>query len=255
MKFAMKSTRIVPIVLVLTLLAFSPAQAEFIGLNIGLQQTSPTLFGNPSNHSSFDLVDDLAIEDSPQSSMVLILEHPISALPNIRYTRIDLNYNSTTTIEEDESLDGNGLSNPDETRSSFDLSQNDIVLYYQLGDASIDLDLGANLKRFDGQITTYGESGYSVEVDETIPLFYLSARYQLPNSGFYIGADINSSILDLGLSESSAEDTMIKLGYESDSGLGVEGGYKYYSLDLDYGGSQDTELEYDGFFLNGYYNF
>jgi len=45
------------------------------------------------------------------------------------------------------------------------------------------------------------------------------------------------------------------MGYESGNGLGIEGGYKYFSLDLDNVDSADTDLEYDSVFLNGYINF
>lgn len=94
-----------------------------------------------------------------------------------------------------------------------------------------------------------------MEVDETIPLIYLSARYDLSNSGFYVGADINANFIDLGLSRSSAQDSTIMLGYDSGSGLGVEGGFKSFSLELDDIDNLDSDLEYDGVFLNGYFNF
>ena len=45
------------------------------------------------------------------------------------------------------------------------------------------------------------------------------------------------------------------LGYDSGSGLGVEGGFKYFSLDLNDVDQADAELEYDGIYLNGYFNF
>ena len=253
----MKPTRIVSFVSVLSLLTFGTAQGEFVGLNIDVQQISPALTGNFYNNdsSSIDLVDDLTVEDSQQSSMVLILEHSISALPNVRYSGFDLDSDNDSSIYEDISLDGNDFSIHGGVGPELNLSQDDIVLYYQLIDTSVDVDLGVDLKRFDGQMTIDPSSGDSIEVDETIPLLYLSARYHLPNSGFYIGADINSSILNLGLSESSAEDSTFKLGYESDNGLGVEGGYKYYSLDLDNGENGSTEFEYDSIFLRGYYDF
>jgi hypothetical protein len=91
--------------------------------------------------------------------------------------------------------------------------------------------------------------------DETIPLLYLSARIALPISGLYVGADINTNIIDLGISESTAQDSTIKLGYESGAGLGIEDGIKSFSLELNDVNDQNTDLEYDGLFLNGYYNF
>ena len=45
------------------------------------------------------------------------------------------------------------------------------------------------------------------------------------------------------------------LGFESSSGLGFEGGIKKFSLELNDVTDIDTNLEYDGFYINGYYNF
>lgn len=255
MRLPMNPTRIVCITSILSMTPIVGVQAEFIGLNIDSNFAPPALSGSirGKNQSSIDLVDDLGVENSSQSSMVLILEHPIPALPNIRYSEFDLDYRGGATVNSGVSPKSTSLSSSNQASPGLDLSQNDIVLYYQVSDASVNLDLGVDLKRFNGEISTSGVS--SAYVDETIPLLYLSARYSWPNSGFYVGADINSNIIDLGISDSSAEDTTIKLGYESDSGLGVEGGYKYYSLELDGNDNLDTDIRYDGLFLNGYINF
>ena len=90
-----------------------------------------------------------------------------------------------------------------------------------------------------------------VPIDETIPLLYLSARFDLPFSGFYIGADLNGA----SSSDNSIEDTSLMLGYESDSGLGIEGGIRKFSLELNDVTDVNTNLEYDGIYLNGYYHF
>ena len=187
--------------------------------------------------------------------MVLILEHPIRVLPNIRYQGYDLDTSSRMTIESDFNLNGQTFNSGNEITSTYDLSQNDVVFYYQLSGKRLDLDLGVDLKTFDGEVSLNGNSNTSVEVEETIPLLYLSARYELPNSGFYLGANINTDFIGLGLSESSAQDSTFLLGYDSGNGLGVEGGFKSFSLELDDVDNIDSELEYDGLFLNGYFNF
>lgn len=238
-------------------LAIGTAEAEFIGLNISGSHLTPALKNNynDSAFDSFDLVDDLEIEDPSQSSMVLILEHPIKALPNIRYRGYELDSSNHRILDSDISLNGQTFSSGKEVTSTYDLSQNDIVLYYQLPGNRLNLNLGVDLKSFDGEVSLYGDTNTSVEVDETIPLIYLSARYDLPNSGFYVGADINAAFIDLGLSDSSAQDSTIMLGYDSGGGLGVEGGFKSFSLELDDIDNLDNDLEYDGVFLNGYFNF
>jgi len=224
------------------------AQAEFIGLNLSASHWPSATHSsfNSTGSDSIDLIDDLDVDDPSQSSMTIILEHPISALPNIRYqdSQLDSNLN----------INGAAFNPGNQGSSTFDLSQDDIVLYYQLLDNWVDLDLGVDVKRLDGEVSYNGTSN-TVSVDETIPLLYLSARFDLPLDGLYVGADINANVIDLGISKSSAQDSTIMMGYESGTGLGIEGGYKYFSLNLDNVDAADTDFEYDGVFLNGYINF
>jgi outer membrane protein len=233
----------------LLLLTIGSAEAEFIGLNISDShwESSPTNSSDGNNSESIELIDDLDVDDSTQSSMAIILEHPITALPNIRY--------QGSQLDSDTSLRGETFSSGNRVSSNFDLSHDDIVLYYRLLNKQVDLDLGVDMKRLDGEVSFAGATSSTVSVDETIPLLYLSARFDLPLDGAYVGANINANVIDLGISESSAQDSTIMMGYESGTGLGIEGGYKYFSLNLDNVESPDTDLEYDSVFLNGYINF
>jgi len=127
-------------------------------------------------------------------------------------------------------------------------------LYYEVMDNWLNLDIGLDLKLFDGEVSTVGSTNTttsSITIDETIPLLYLSARIDLPFSGFYVGADFSG----LSVNDSSAADTTIKVGYESGIGLGIEGGYKIFSLNLDDVNDFDSDLEYNGAFINGYFHF
>jgi outer membrane protein len=234
-------------------LTIGTAEADFVGLNIGVHTSQSANVFNRSSSSSFDLVDDLNIDNTAQTSMVLILEHPISALPNVRYQGYNLDSSESSGVSSQNS--GSTAIAGMSTTTSFDLNHEDIVLYYQLLNNWVDLDMGVDLKRFDGQVSQVGTSGSSIDVDETIPLLYLSARVALPVSGLYVGANINANVIDLGLSQSTAQDSTIMLGYESGTGLGFEGGIKSFSVELNDSDSLNTNLEYDGLFLNGYFNF
>ena len=189
--------------------------------------------------------------------MMLILEHPITALPNIRYQGYNLDSTDRSSLNADGNFNGGALSASNGSAPSFDLAHDDLVLYYKLLNNRINLDMGVDLKRFDGRVSAAGTTAdnVDVDVDETIPLLHLSARFDLPVNGLYVGADINANLVDLGISDSTAQDSTIKLGYESGTGLGIEGGIKSFSLELNDTNSPATDLEYDGLFLNGYYNF
>jgi len=231
-------------------LVIGTAQADFVGLNIGVHT------GQSANtfNRSIDLVDDLDVDSPAQSSMVLILEHPIALLPNVRYQGYNLDSSERSGVSSESNSNSVAI-NGKTTTTSFELNNQDIVLYYQLLNNWIDLDMGVDLKRFDGQVSQAGATGSSIDVDETIPLLYLSARVALPVNGLYVGAHINANVVDLGLSQSTAQDSTITLGYESGTGLGIEGGIKSFSVELNDSDNLNTNFEYDGLFLNGYYNF
>ena len=226
------------------------ASADFIGLKLGATHWAPDLTGSFSSGTTIDVVGDLGLDDPSSSSVQLILEHPIPLLPNIKYQRFKLESSGSNTPAlginfEGELFDGN-------VTSTFDLTHNDIVLYYEVLDNWISLDLGVDFKRFDGEVGLIdSDSDKTIFIDETIPLLYLSARFDLPFSGFYIGADIMS--IELG--DSSAEDSTIMLGYQSGSGLGFEGGIKKFSIQLNDVNNLNTNLEYDGIYFNGYIQF
>jgi outer membrane protein len=240
----------------LLLLVIGTAGADFVGLNLGVRPGNTPFSNNfHSSAGSIDLIDDLDVELPQRPSMVLILEHPITALPNIRYQGYNLDSSDSSSTDPGVNFNGGALNASSISASSFDLNHDDIVLYYQLLNNWIDLDMGVDLKRFDGRVSSSGLAPENVDIDETIPLLHLSARVDLPISGLYVGAAINANFIDLGISGSTAQDSTITLGYESGTGLGIEGGFKSFSLQLDDTNNINTDLDYDGLFLNGYYSF
>ena len=252
----MKTSFIIATTGALALLFSTTVLADFAGFRIGAAYWAPSLSGgfNSTGQASINLSDDLGLDDPSMTSLVLSIEHPIPFLPNIRYQGIDLDSNGRNTLSSNITFEGQPYGAGDTVRSSFDLSHDDIVLYYEILDNWINLDVGLDLKRFDGEVSIVGSTNTTVsksQVDETLPLLYVSARFDLPFSGFYVGADISSFSID----DSSADDVTVKLGYESGSGLGVEGGLRTFSLELDDVDGLDSDLEYDGAFVNGYFHF
>ena len=246
----MKSTRIRLVFITLLFLQTTAASAEFVGLNIGISHWSPDLTGNfnSGNNASIDLKSDLGINDPSQTSLILILEHPIPVLPNIKYQNIDLETSGSNTLDRNIQFNGQPYTSGTPVTSTFDLSHDDIVLYYEVLDSWINLDLGVDIKRFNGQV---GISGNNIAVDETVPLLYLSARFDLPFTGFYAGADFNH----MSSGENRANDSTLLIGYESSVGLGIEGGVKTFSLELDDVDNIDANIEYEGIYLNGFFHF
>ena len=213
--FQMKTTRNAIVLSVLLVLCVTSARAEFVGFT---------------------------------------LEHPISLFPKIKYQYLDLDSSGSNTLSNDIIFDSLSLTSDNLVASNYDLSHDDIVLYYEILDNWVNLDFGLDIKVFDGEVAFVDSAtatSSTIIIDETIPLIYLSARFDLPFNGFYIGADLNGA----RSGGSAIEDSSIMLGYASDRGLGIEGGIKKFSLELNDITDANTNLEFDGIYLNGYYHF
>ncbi|MFT7495898.1 MAG: outer membrane protein, partial [Urechidicola sp.] len=211
---------------------------------------APDLSGNfnSTNDASIELKSDLGVNDPSQTSLALILEHPIPVLPNVKYQNFDLEASGNRSLTKSITFNGSNYSAGNNVSSTFDLSHDDIVLYYEVLDNWINLDLGIDLKRFNGQV---GINGNNITINETVPLLYISARFDLPFTGFYAGADLNH----LSIGNNNANDSTLLVGYESNIGLGIEGGVKTFSLDLDNADNIDTNIDYEGLYLNGFFQF
>ena len=76
------------------------ACADFVGVNIGYSHWAPDLSGdfNSKNNMSIAPIRDLGVNDPSQTSLVLILEHPIPLLPNVKYQNYDLETSGNKTL-------------------------------------------------------------------------------------------------------------------------------------------------------------
>ncbi len=73
----------------------------------------------------------------------------------------------------------------------------------------------------------------------------------MPFTGFYAGGELST----LSFDDNSVDDLTLKIGYESGIGFGVEGGYRTFTIKLADVSSIDTDITYDGVFINGFYHF
>jgi len=253
MSFTRKS---IPLSLLAAILSGS-ASADFVGLNISASHWTPDLSGSFSSGSSSDiqLNNDLGYSDQTSALVSLSFEHPIPLVPNVKYQGAELNASSNSTLTNNLNFEGQNFVVNSNISSTLDLSHKDIVLYYEILDNWINIDIGLDLKKFDGKVSIRdldnANNNETINVDETIPMIYLSAPVDLPLTGFYVGANIQQ----LSIGDSSAEDSTLMVGYESSSGLGIEGGIKTFSLELNDASNLNTNLEYDGLYLNGYFHF
>ena len=175
-----------------------PVAADFVGLNIGVSHWSPDIKGSFSSggNSKIQLENDLGYKDTTSTTLNVSFEHPVPLLPNIKYSGADLNSSSNSTITKNLDFEGKSYLANSNISSTLDLSHKDIVLYYEILDNWVNIDVGLDLKKFDGKVSISNADGSnpsSIDVDETIPMLYLAARFDLPLTGFYVGGKYPTS--------------------------------------------------------------
>lgn len=185
-----------------------------------------------SGGDPIDIADDLGIGDDLGLTIFAYLEHPIPLLPNgkLRYSDINLvDFGSVNTTLKNVDFDGN-------VSTDLDLSHADLILYYEVLDNVVSLDLGVQVKIFDGQLivrqtdTAAGSSNTKIvkeEIDEFVPMLYGAAEIALPPS-LAFGVEVSAmSIGDNTLYDVSAKGSM-RIAF-----LNAELGYRVLSADLD----------------------
>ena len=231
------------------LAALAPlAQADTIlGIyaGIGLWQAD---YGGDTGVESVDL-DELGLDDENNNFFYVALEHPIPLLPNIRLQRTAIDSRESATLTRNFTLDDVTFSATDTVVTDLDLSHTDAVLYYEVLDNWVSLDLGLTLRAFDGEATVQSQTTTAlretVDLDAVLPMLYARAQFDLPFTGFSVGADANLITYDgHTLSDASA-----KIAYAFDAtviDLGVELGYRRMALELDDLDDLNADLTLDG---------
>lgn len=178
---------------------------------------------------------DLGVKDHKNKFYYIALEHPIPILPNIRLAHTDISTTQTATISRTFTIDGTTYLANDRVNSEFDLTHTDATLYYEILDNWVNLDLGLTARQFDGFVyaasTTVPSRNTKEKVDQTLPMIYGKAQFDLPFSGLSVGVEGNY----VSYSGDKVTDYTAKISYLFDSVLdiGLEAGYRKLSLTID----------------------
>lgn len=234
-------------------LVASVATADFIGLNAGAAYWNANTSGYfQYKGSQIDLERDLNYSDTNHTNFIwLSFEHPIPVLPNIKiqHTSLDDSATGTANVTFDNKT-YNGL-----VESSYQLDQTDLILYYELLDNWVNLDLGANFKYLDGEVSIkdsaniVGQSNESLSV--VIPMLYAKAKLDIPATGFSLESDLSY----ITYSGSQFYDFKAGVSYESSYGLGVTAGYRAQQLKLDDIKDAYSDIKIDGIYAGVFYHF
>ena len=207
------------------------AQADVVGVKVSAGGWEPSFNGDIQDGlAAISLENDLNLSDDQATVASLSFEHPIPVLPNVRLDYADLSIAAESTLTRNIEFDGNSFSVSDDVRTSADLSHIDGVLYYELMDNWVSIDLGIGVRMFDGdiEIQSTTESARE-ELDEPLPLVYGAVQFDLPFTGLAISADLKG----ISYEGDSAFDYTAKVSYTFALGLGLEAGYRGFEMDIE----------------------
>lgn len=229
------------------------ASADFIGLNVGAAYWGTKTTGDfQYKGSQVDLERDLNYGDTTSSNFIWAsFEHPVPVLPNIKiqHTMLDDSATSTATFQFD------NKNYTGSVQSSYNLDQTDFILYYEILDNWVSLDLGANFKYLDGNVQVrdsaniVGASNKDFQV--VIPMLYTKAQFEIPTTGFSIETDLSY----IGYSGSQFYDFKAGLSYETSYGLGLTAGYRAERIKIDDISDVNADMKIDGMYAGMFFHF
>lgn len=183
-------------------------------------------------------LDEKTLQDTSNAFYFVALEHPVTAVPNIRlaYTMLDHNGEGSWQVD--------GICEPCAIKGGIDLSHVDISPYYKVvNNRWLSLDLGLTARIFTGSLTGTGTSGlatgikFNSSIDSTYALALADLRFHVADTGLSFGTLINAG----GTNKETAIDIDAYLAYASPIGVGITAGYRYL----------DIELQSDAKFMGG----
>lgn len=236
--------------LMTTSLFCASAQADLAGLHAGYarwdQGYSGTLRSQGATASAIDLDRDLALADRQGKMLWLNVEHPLTLLPNFRVERTELNTQGERILDQALTFDGEIFAAGTRIRSTFDLDHDDLILYYEVLDNVVSVDIGIDVKSFDGGLTVASttRSGHG-KLDEQLPLLYLHAETLLPGNLLLVG-----QISALDVQDTEIRDQRLAIRATLSDSLGIELGERRLRVTHDDADADLTgNVEFSGRYL------
>lgn len=229
------------------LLPLSVMADTFLGFRVGAGLWNHDPSGSITSsiggaNTSADLKNGLLLSDKSEGFTYFSIEHPVPLVPNLKYMNTNLTASGSGTVVTTFGSYTAGTS----VDTTLKLNQTDTILYYEILDNVVSLDVGLNFKYIDGQAVVNSDSA---SFSATVPMLYGSVEMVLP-------ADITLSmdVSTISLSGSTISDVTAKVSYETDFMLGVEAGIRTQSIDVDVD-SVKANMKFSGLFAGLYYKF
>jgi len=198
--------------------------------------------------SSVDVKNNLFWDEESQGYLFATLEHPVPILPNVRlmYTSLDHSGSGTTSFTFDGTTYSGNVAN------EFTVEQTDLLLYYEVLDNVVSVDLGLNIRLLDISYNIVDQFGSSSTdtVDAPVPMIYGMVGGS-PWPGLLLSAEANY----IAYSGSTISDFNAKVSYTTNFFIGFEAGYRAQTIELDDVDDTNADLEFKGPFAGAYLKF
>lgn len=228
----------------IALVASMSAQADFIGGSVEASYWYAGLGGDAELGSAkTDLENDLDLGKNSFFELAATVEHPVPLIPNVRLKYTDLDQTEKGVLNANF-----GSANSGSVETNLDLSNMGLVLYYEILDNWVSADVGLDIRKFDGQleITNTGDnSNYQTDIDEFLPLGYVSAEFAMPFTDMSVGAEISA----ISYSGNSIHDAKVRLR-QGFSLAFLEIGYRQMGIKLEDLSNTDVDIDFSGVYLS-----
>ena len=205
--------------------------------------------GQPLNLSVDEI---LGLEDSDNNVIWAAFEHPVPMIPNFQIKKTDLETTGTGVYTETFVFAGETYSASQQLDSKINLNHTDFTAYWGLPLPIVTLDLGLNVRKFDGDLAI--NTGVA-DLDAPIPMVFGRVGAELPLTGLAVMAEANY----VGYKDTSHMDYQVVLRYTLPVipvlDVNLEAGYRSFQLDVDptdFDGDADdlrTDIDMSGVFL------
>lgn len=201
-------------------------------------------FFSRTNNEIVDLEEQLNLDDTGALEIAASLEHPIPILPNIKIKHIDLDESADSTV----TFDFEGVTYSGNVQTDLDLTHSDIILYYEVLDNWLMLDVGLDVKVFDGELLIEevgGTDSTQADIDEALPMLYANAAIELPFTGMSVGAELSA----ISYSGDKIYDGKLRLRQDISLAF-IELGYRQFALDIEDVDDIDVDADISGVYIS-----
>ena len=240
------------------LAVFAPlaVNADFLSISAGggVWNASPSgSFKNTTDPADVDIKNNLFWDTEAQGYAFITLEHFVPIVPNARLmlTKIDQSGSGETDFEFD------GVNYTGNVNNDFSIETLDLLLYYEVLDNVVSIDLGLNIRNLKVDYTITGTvSGTQTQTtttdsfDETVPMLYV-----LVGGSPWPDLILSGELSYIAYSGSTISDFTAKVAYTTNFFVGFEAGYRKQKYEFDDVSETDARLDFDGLFAGAYLKF